>query len=156
MRHSFRSWRKLSAQSAIAIRKQRGNYTAQLVWRLLPGQNVTSREVVDFLRQCRARVAGPATVIWDNANTHLAKRVQRCFDNIGWTRVQLPPYCPELNPDEGVWNWTKQTDLANVCPRNHDDLLTKVQASLRRLARNQAALRWCIWRTELPWRASSE
>jgi len=28
---------------------------------------------------------------------------------------QLPGYTPDLNPDEGVWNYVKRVELANVC-----------------------------------------
>ena len=153
MRHSFRSWRKLAAQSAVLVSK-RPDYEVKLVWRLRPGSNVGGRQVLEFLRQCRARVTGPAIVIWDNAASHTGTRVQRFFAETGWTRIQLPPYCPELNADENVWNWTKQTDLANVCPRNHDELLAEVRTSLRRLARQRATLRWCLWNTDLSWNRS--
>ena len=148
MRHSFRSWRKLSAQSAITISPSR---EIGLVWRLRPGKTVGARQVVDFLCQCRARVGGPAIVIWDNSGTHTSKRTKRFFEETGWERIQLPAYCPELNADENVWNWTKHTDLANTSPRDHSELLASVQASLRRLARQPKTLRWCIKNTDLNW-----
>jgi hypothetical protein len=28
---------------------------------------------------------------------------------------RLPAYAPELNPDEGVWDFLKYTELPNVC-----------------------------------------
>ena len=28
---------------------------------------------------------------------------------------QLPAYAPKLNPDEGMWNYLKGVELANVC-----------------------------------------
>jgi transposase len=154
LRHSFRSWRKLSAQSAVVVTKRGDEYEVKLVWRLRPGTNVGARQVVEFLRQCKTRVRGDVAVIWDNAASHTAACVQRFFAKTGWTRIQLPPYCPELNADENVWNWTKQTDLANVAPRNHHELLHEVRASLRRLASQAATLRWCLWNTDLPWNRS--
>lgn len=154
LRHSFRSWRKLSAQSAVIV-TQPDHYEVKLIWRLRPGTNVGARQVVEFLRQCRARVRD-VVVIWDNAASHTATCVQRFFARTGWTRIQLPPYCPELNADENVWNWTKQTDLANVSPRNHDELLSEVRASLRRLARQATTLRWCIWNTDPPWNRTED
>jgi transposase len=155
LHHSFRSWRKLAAQSAVVVSK-RPDHEVKLVWRLRPGSNVGGTQVVEFLRQIRASVKGEVVVIWDNAASHTGAKVQRFFAATGWTRIQLPPYCPELNADENVWNWTKQTDLANVCPRNHEELLAEVRASLRRLARQAPTLRWCLWNTQLPWNRSDE
>ncbi|HEV8193370.1 MAG TPA: hypothetical protein VGP82_18050 [Ktedonobacterales bacterium] len=31
---------------------------------------------------------------------------------------QLPGYAPDLNPDEGVWNYLKRVELANMCCRD--------------------------------------
>lgn len=156
LRHSYRSWRKLSAQSAVAVSKRGGEYSPKLIWRLRPGKTVRSREVLEFLRQCRVRVAGPAIVIWDNASTHTTKRIQAWFDEVGWERIQLPAYCPEFNCGENVWNWSKNTDLADFCPRDHAELLLEVRASLRRLARRPTDLRWCLWNTELNWNRSGQ
>jgi transposase len=151
LRHSYRSWRKLSAQSAVTVSGSGSAMDVGLVWRLHPGKTVRSQEILAFLRQCRARVAGPAIVIWDNAATHKTKRIQAWFDEVGWKRIQMPAYCPELNCDENVWNWTKNHDLADVTPRDHAELLANVRESLRRLGRRWHVLRWCLWNTDLPW-----
>lgn len=151
MRHSFRSWRKLNAQSAVVVRKRGKEYDVQLVWRLRPKTTVRSKQVMEFLHQCRTRVDGPALVIWDNSSTHKSKSVRQCFEALGWERIQLPAYCPEFNPDENVWNWTKHQDMANACPRNRAELIANVRASLRRLANHASALQWARKNTELDW-----
>ncbi len=35
---------------------------------------------------------------------------------------QLPGYAPDLNPDEGIWNYLKRVELGNVCCANLDQL----------------------------------
>ena len=34
----------------------------------------------------------------------------------------LPPYAPEANPDEWVWNWTKYGQLSNLAAHDSDEL----------------------------------
>jgi transposase len=36
----------------------------------------------------------------------------------------LPPYSPELNPTERVWEKLRENDLANRCFKNHDKIST--------------------------------
>ena len=43
------------------------------------------------------------------------------FENI--TIIKLPPYSPELNPIEQVWQWIRQNELANRCFRGYDDIV---------------------------------
>ncbi|TKE90792.1 IS630 family transposase, partial [Vibrio kanaloae] len=53
-----------------------------------------------------------SVVIMDQASwhqTHLANY----FKNI--TIIHIPPYSPELNPIEQVWQWLRQYKLANRC-----------------------------------------
>jgi transposase len=61
----------------------------------------------------------------------------------------LPPYAPELNPDEGVWNQMR-TAMANGRPDNPEDLAQTVQIVLNELGGSQAKLRWCFHQSELP------
>ena len=40
-----------------------------------------------------------------------------------WLAVEwLPPYAPDLDPVEDVWNQSKYADMANVVPDDIDDL----------------------------------
>lgn len=51
-----------------------------------------------------------AVVIMDNAGWHIAKKLL-VPENL--TLMPLPPYSPELNPEEKPWSWLKQRHLAN-------------------------------------------
>lgn len=46
--------------------------------------------------------------------------------------ILLPPYSPQLNPDEQVWGYLK-TRVAKQLPQNKEDLETRVLAVLRRI-----------------------
>jgi len=53
----------------------------------------------------------------------------------------LPPYAPDLNPDEQVWNRTKYSDLANYIPDDVGHLADAVEESLGRTRSQQTLLR---------------
>ncbi|VVM18499.1 hypothetical protein BSPWISOXPB_7195 [uncultured Gammaproteobacteria bacterium] len=50
-----------------------------------------------------------ALVIVDRAGWHMTKAI-RCFSNV--TLLPLPPYSPELNPVEQLWQQIKQRFLS--------------------------------------------
>jgi hypothetical protein len=45
----------------------------------------------------------------------------RCFSNV--TLLPLPPYSPELNPVEQLWQQIKQRFLSNTTFQNYDDII---------------------------------
>lgn len=152
LRHAFGRYEKLSAISAVAVRLRRGRLEAELYFRLLPRKAVGGRDVADFLRQLGRHAHGRVIVVWDNAGQHrgpalrtfLARRPR-------FEIVPLPPYCPELNPDEDVWAWVKSKDLANLCAVDDEDLVHRVRGSLRRMQRRPGLLQGALRGSELPW-----
>lgn len=74
-----------------------------------------------------------ALVIMDGAGWH-QQDLADDFDNL--TLLKLPPYSPELNPIEQVWQWLRQNVLANRCFSGYDVLLNSALShgipSLRR------------------------
>jgi transposase len=36
--------------------------------------------------------------------------------------IHIPIACPELNPCEGVWDWSKLNDMWNVTPQGFEEL----------------------------------
>jgi transposase len=142
----------VSAISALALwLAPDGSLGTDVYFRLYPKENVNSRHIRDFLHQVRYQVEGEVSVVWDRASHHRAQRVQRFFKSYErFSRVLLPAYCPELNPDEGVWNWSKTKDLANACPKDLDGLVSGVRGSLRRLQHRPRAQRWCVHDSEFP------
>ncbi len=67
---------------------------------------VTAAVFIDFLKRLLLNAGSPIFVIADGHSTHRAKMVER-FVAAQQGRLALfilPPYSPELNPDEYVWN----------------------------------------------------
>ena len=150
--HAQGSWRKLSVISGIALQYRNGTIQTKLFFRIHPNKTIKAGEVIEFLRQIEYQVSGEIDLVWDNLSTHRSAEVKRflerhhCFNS-----VHLPPYCPELNPDEGVWNWSKTEDLANISAKDTDEMRRIVHGSLRRFQRRENLHRWCLADSELPW-----
>ena len=70
---------------------------------------MTSERFIEFLQKLRRDVGRPIIVIADNASYHTGQKVEGyCLQSGGEVTVHnLPPYAPELNPDEQVWNHAK-------------------------------------------------
>ena len=64
-----------------------------------------------------------AILVLDGAGWHTGKRL-KVPANI--TLLPLPPYSPELNPAENVWQYLRQNQLANVSVRSGFQLPTNL------------------------------
>tara|TARA_E500000178_G_C16913419_1_gene703750 strand:+ start:607 stop:1209 length:603 start_codon:yes stop_codon:yes gene_type:complete len=72
-------------------------------------------------------------LLMDNAGWHTAKDLD-IPDNI--TLIPLPPYSPELNPMEQVWEWIKLNHLSNSYYKNYDDIVEKSSFAWNEFANN--------------------
>lgn len=63
-----------------------------------------------------------AALVFDGAGYHVAKDLA-VPDNI--TLVPLPPYAPELNPVENIWEYLRGNKLAITVFDGYDDILDK-------------------------------
>ena len=79
-------------------------------------------DIVAFLAELKQQLGGPFTVIWDGSNIHSRSRLVKAYlaKHPELVAETLPSYAPELNPDEGVWGWSKYGRLANF-GREHRD-----------------------------------
>jgi transposase len=81
--------------------------------------------VVSFLRVLLRKIPGKLLVIWDGSPIHHGQAVKEFLSAGATKRLQLEPlpgYAPDLNPDEGIWNYVKRVELANVCCADLGDL----------------------------------
>lgn len=63
-----------------------------------------------------------AALIFDGAGYHVAHDLA-VPDNV--TLVPLPPYAPELNPMENVWEYLRANKLAITVFDDYDDIVAK-------------------------------
>jgi len=79
----------------------------------------------------------------DGLPAHKAKSVRRFLDQVK-DRIRLfflPPYSPEINPDELVWNDVKNNGVGRTLIHNVRDLDHAVNSRLRLLQKNPDKVR---------------
>lgn len=113
-------------------------------------KNIQQAQVCDFLRHLLKHVRGPLIVIWDNARIHKGDLIREICERSKRLQLEyLPPYAPELNPDEGVWSQAKDT-LANGRPEDIDELWLHLVDTLDHIRSSQNNLRACVHNSDLP------
>jgi transposase len=141
---------RISAISCITLSPRR--YLPGLYFELLPtNENVNAAHVVDFLRQLHDTLPR-FTVIWDGNRIHSRARLVKAFLAANPTIVaeDFPGYLPDLNPDEGVWGYTKYGRLPNFAPSSATELRERVTAELQELKRQAYVLYRFIEHANLP------
>jgi transposase len=119
--------------------------------------DVTGTEVLWFLEQLLEEIPGRVIVLWDNGGIHRCVEVQT-FVWENRRRLSLrrfPPYAPELNPDEAIWDVIKNDRLANYCPRTLEELHDTVARELGKLKENPGRVQSAMGQIELPWELAS-
>jgi transposase len=92
----------------------------------------------DFLEFCKMLIADagrPVFLIMDNSRVHHANIIKDYAQqsNGMLTLFFLPPYSPDLNPDEWVWKNVKHDNLGRACVKNETELAQFAQAVLAKL-----------------------
>ena len=109
--------------------------------------SLRSPDVVEFLRQLLRHVPGKLLVIWDGSPIHRGQPVKDFLARGAARRLRLEPlpaYAPELNPDEGVWNYLKRVELRNVRCQDLAHLEDELRLAVTRLRYKRAVLRGCV------------
>ena len=98
---------------------------------------------VEFLKRLMHGWKRPIFLIVDGHPTHKARVVTACLEKMkGKLRLfYLPPYSPELNPDEYVWNDVKNNAVGRSVITNVKKLRSTVESRLRYLQKNPAHVR---------------
>lgn len=132
---------RLSAISCLTVspRQARLNFYFTL---LSDNTNVTAEHIVAFLRQLKSQLGGPFTVIWDGSRIHSRSGRVKAYlaEHPEIVAETLPGYAPELNPDEGVWGWTKYGRLANLAAANTIELRRRIEEEFSVLRKDRHLL----------------
>jgi transposase len=112
---------------------------------------VRAEQVVAFLADLHRRL-GSVTVVWDRGAIHDKSAAVRAWlaEHLGVVTEKFPGYAPDLNPDEGVWGWTKYGRLANLAANDTGELWDNVIEELVTAKHRPELLRGFIRHTELP------
>mgnify|MGYP006063481719 CR=1 FL=1 len=89
--------------------------------------------------QCDRHVA----LLIDNAGWHTAKKLT-VPSNI--TLIPLPPYAPELNAMEQVWEWIKNHFLSNQYYDAYEDIVTMACYAWNQLSKDMNLVKSIMYR----------
>jgi transposase len=109
--------------------------------------SIKGPDVVRFLKHLLAQLPGKILVIWDNLKAHLSQPVKAFLAQGATKRLTLhalPPYAPELNPQEGIWRYLKYVELRNVCCHTLTALRSEVRKAIERLRDRIDVIFGCI------------
>jgi transposase len=110
-------------------------------------QSIRAPQVVRFLQHLLRHIAGQLLVIWDGAPIHHSKAVQAFLAAGAAARIQLevlPGYAPDLNPDEGIWNYLKRVELRNRCCATLQHLRSALRSATARLRHKRCIIHSCF------------
>jgi transposase len=98
--------------------------------------SIHGEQVITALRHFRRRIGRPLVVIWDRLSAHRAAPVQAfvAAHPADYQLEWLPPYAPDLNPEELCNGAVKRATL-NAVPGSVDELHQSARRSFRRLDR---------------------
>jgi transposase len=102
--------------------------------------------VVGFLRVLLRKISGKVVVIWDGSPIHRGQPIKDFLKRGAAKRLhleQLPGYAPDLNPDEGIWNYLKRVELGNVCCRELDQVQRELIRARERLRHKKKIIKSC-------------
>jgi transposase len=106
-----------------------------------------STEVVRFLHHLLRHIPGKLLIMWDGASIHRSQAIKQFLAEGGADRIQLerlPGYAPELNPDEGIWQYLKRVELKNVVCHDLGELRYQLRLATARLRHKRQIIQGCI------------
>lgn len=107
-------------------------------------QAFKASDVVEFLRVLLRKIRGKVLVIWDGAPIHKGQPIKDYLARGAAKRLhleRLPGYAPDLNPDEGVWNYLKRVELKNCCCADLSHLRLELRRAKERLRHRRQIIR---------------
>lgn len=120
---------------------------------LVREESFTGLEVEEFLRHLIRHLGPRLLVLWDGSPIHRRANVKEFLasrEGRGVHVEPLPPYAPDLNPVEGVWQQLKHVELRNVVCLDLEELHLQLDAAIARL-RQKPHLMWsCFAGAGLP------
>ena len=132
------------------IREFRYEYAAVSPWDgcldFMTAEKMNTDNMTNFLLQVSEAHKGEFIVmVVDGASSHRSKEL-RVPDNV--SLIRLPPYSPELNPAEQIWNKLRRDYFANRVFDSLDAATKQAESGLTEMAANKSAMRQL---TNWPW-----
>ena len=85
--------------------------------------NARTADFIRFVRKVHEHLRRAVILVWDRLPAHRSAARRLLEGGAAWLQIEwLPPYAPDLDPVEDVWNQSKYGALANVIPEDIHDL----------------------------------
>jgi transposase len=104
---------------------------------------VNSTVFIAFLRQLLVGAKRKIFLIVDSGPSHVSKMTKAFVKSVSekLELFYLPPYSPDLNPDELVWNHLKSHTVGRSTVTDKADFKKKITSSMRSLQKNKKKIR---------------
>jgi len=150
LQHRARHRDKVSAAAALTLSPVRGHVS--LYFQTYPNRYVNNLVYVEFLRGLLRHLPSPVVLVHDGATLHRGDPLRELCGAFPRLDLRtLPPYAPDYNPVEHLWNFEKDKELANFVPDDVQTLDATVCRQLARVRQDQSRLRSFFGATPLPW-----
>lgn len=110
---------------------------------MVVGGIVTAQRFIEFLRRLAHGAKSPIFLIVDGHSVHRGAKTRQFLEGLGGKMrlFFLPPYSPELNPDEWVWNDLKNQSVGRMALEGQAHLKRSVVSHLRFLQKTPHLVR---------------
>lgn len=152
IRHRARQRDKVSVAAALTLSPTQGH--VGLYYDTYPNGYVNSSVYAQFLRGVVRHVRNPIVLVHDRGNMHRGDPIRELQRDLPDRRLDLnllPPYAPELNPVEQLWNFSKDKKLSNFVPHNVTEMDQTATALFEDIRHDQHRLRAFFKNCPLPW-----
>ena len=140
---------RVSATAALTISPRR--HRLGLYFRTYPKAFVNQQRAADFLRHLLQQLRGPVIVVWDGGPMHSGDAIRAVLADFPRLSLEkLPPYTPELNPVEYLWNHLKYGVLSNFVPDDVFHLNGVLKQRIRRAKQSRQRLQSFFKQAGLP------
>jgi putative transposase len=103
-----------------------------LRFRTFQREYINNERAADFLRSLLHDLRGRVMVVWDRGNMHRGNPIRELLARFPRLELHwLPPYAPELNPVEHLWNHLKYGRFPNYAPPDTQVLNLRVRRRLQ-------------------------
>jgi transposase len=114
--------------------------------------SIGAHGAVQFVRHLLMHIPGRILLLWDSARIHKSTELRefRKLDTIDRLVIEhFPPYAPEVDPQEYIWQHLKHVDLRNLTSCSLDDLWAHLREATKRLRRRAGMLKNLVRRAGL-------
>ncbi len=124
--------------NAISAVSNRGGF-----WYQVYTQRFNADVFIDGLKDLMGNRRKPVFIITDGHPVHKSKKVREFVASMkGRLSIFiLPPYAPDLNPDELVWNYIRQTGTARMPLKKNESLMNRTFIDLELIAQDKALVK---------------